>query len=128
MSERWRRPAQIEAIEPDPGRTLTIAGRRYRNYDVTVTGETFERMVAGSMCAMCMEPLERPNPSACPVCGFRVGRDQAAWLERTYGGEQWIGATETLADEFERMDEETEMRKFKPGSQIILPAGVKLDD
>lgn len=125
MSERWRKPAGIVAIEPHAETVVRFGSdeRTQRDYDVTVTDETFDRMRVGRMCGQCYEPFEEPWPEVCGVCGFRVRESQGAWLEATYQGEKWIGPRESIADELERLAETNEraVRAKNPGSRIWVP-------
>lgn len=120
MSERWRKAADIGAVEHDPTNVLIIGGRPLLDADVTVSTETLERMKSGYMCAQCFEPHEKPFPETCIVCGFPMRNMQAERIASEYGGEKWLGPSMSNADEFERMAEENERRKH---SRIVLPPG-----
>jgi hypothetical protein len=123
MSERWRKPVEIAAIEHDPGNILYIGDRPMLDADVTVSTETLERMRQGYICAQCFEPHEEALPEACIVCGFPMRAMQAERIATEYGGEKWIGPRTSNADEFERMAEENERRKK---SRIVLPPGTNV--
>lgn len=126
MSERWRKPAGIVAIE---SHTDTVRfgqdTRLMRDYDVTVTPETYERMRQGRMCGQCYEPFEEAWPVTCGVCGFKVRASQGDWLEAQFLGEQWIGPRETISDELERLAEDNERAMHKAGSSIVVPSWAK---
>lgn len=129
MIERWRRPVKIEAIEPDPDNVMTIGDRQYRNYDVTLaTHADFDRIRLGYVCVQCFEAHEHPFPVRCSVCGFEMARLQNGRVQQAYKGEKWLGPRESLLDELERMDEDDDRKKHRPGSRILLPRGVTLDD
>jgi hypothetical protein len=106
MSERWRKPAKIEAIEPgSDGTTVTIAGRRYAEPDKTYDSETVERIRLGYICIQCLEPHEQPLPEYCSLCGFEMRLLQPLKFAEDFKGELWLGPRESIADELEGLDE-----------------------
>ena len=131
MNDRWRKPVEIVAIESDPSGVVRYGQdeRLMRNYDVTVTKDSYERMYFGYMCAQCYEPFATAWPDTCYVCGFAVKEGQMAWLNRVDGGAKWIGPTESYDDELERLEEENQRRirakRDKPS--IWVPGNARLN-
>lgn len=129
--ERWRKPVEIVSIESDTGAVRFGQDERLqRDYEVIVTEESYERMRTGYMCCQCYEPFERPFPAKCNVCNFQVASLQSKTLADAYLGETFLGSTETINDELERLAEDNEraMRAKQVGSsQIVLPHNVNLN-
>lgn len=124
MSDRWRRPVRIKAVEATAKSVVRIGDRNYRDYDATMPGEDIARIRHGYVCVHCFEPHDVPFPAVCSLCGFRMRDDQMTVFAQTYGGEKWIGPRETLSDELERLREEDERKRHNPDSHIWLPRGV----
>lgn len=89
MPERWRRPAEVLAIEDSPDEGLWLPdGRVLGNVRMTMTKETIERMREGYLCAKCLEPFEQAWPERCHVCGAPVREKQSEYFANEFGGEE----------------------------------------
>lgn len=87
MNERWRKPANLVAVNEDVGVIYRDQAGNMRKRDQYVfDAETAERIKQGYMCVHCYEPFETPFPERCPTCQFPVRRDQADVVARMYGG------------------------------------------
>lgn len=122
MTERWRNPVRIEAIEPSPDIVL-LGGRLMQEENVTLHKDSVDQIQAGHMCPNCFDPVETPYPvGPCRVCGL----DSAHWneyFERQFQGESWLGSRISLDDELEDLADRSKRKVFKPGSQILIPRG-----
>ena len=126
-AERWRKAVKPVAVE-DSNRSFTHDGNVLRGgVNATFDEETIERFRLGRACLKCWEPLEEAFPVACPLCGYSVREFQAAHFQEEFEGEKWVGPTTSLADEHERLKLEGEERRWRPGSSILLPRGVRAD-
>lgn len=108
MTERWRTPAKIAAVEEDPNRIYHDGNVYRRQIDVTYDGPTLARMRMGYLCFRCMEPQERPMPTACVLCGYDMAEYQARDLALEFEGEKHIGPSTSLDDEVAAMREKRE--------------------
>lgn len=112
MTERWRKPLKIAAVEPDPVGTLTIGDRRYQNANVTLADpDDMRRLYQGYVCVQCQEPHEVPFPITCSLCGFPMRAEQARRLGIADKGEKWIGPRTTNDDELAMLEEESARRR-----------------
>lgn len=89
MSERWRRPANVVAIEEHPTLGIWLPdGRVQGQVRIAVDDETAERIRTGYMCAKCLEPFEFAWPVRCNVCGAPIRERQAEYLAQQFGVEE----------------------------------------
>lgn len=122
-------------ITDEPGETLIYDDGRPPQIAATVAledPEDMERMRAGYVCAQCFEDLDTAFPDHCPVCGFAMRDEQAAFIAKRFVGDVWVGPSTTLEDEQAIMLEMRE-RAYREARgndiaiakpQIILPRGI----
>ena len=102
--DRWRKPATVYDVEPDPQRfMLTGDGRMFSEVKLTVDKETHERLREGRLCAICLEPQEEANPVRCPLCGYEIRRHQQEWISANFLGTELIGSKHKISDERARL-------------------------
>lgn len=124
--ERWRRPVIPIAIEEDVDRVKIEDGRTYMHYEYSLRPDDVERIRLGYVCANvpCFEPHETPFPEQCNVCGFPMRELQLIRFRREFVGDRWVGPADTIEDELDRMTDQYQRSKHKPGSSIWTPRGV----
>ena len=89
MSERWRKPATVVAVEDHPTLGVWLPdGRVQGQVRIAVDESTAERIRTGRMCAKCLEPLEVAWPEQCPVCGAPIRERQLEYLAQEFGYEK----------------------------------------
>jgi len=120
MSERWRKPVIIAAIE--------ASGDENDETVVLQDSDDLQRIREGYVCPNCFEPFEVPFPVTCPLCAYPVRAEAATNLERHYKGKVWVGSRISIDDELSELEERDERKNFKPGASIVVPRGVNLDD
>ena len=127
-AERWRKPVIPAAVEHDSSRVSWDPLRQAWRPMVTYVfdAETVERFRTGHVCIECHEPQSSPFPKAgegnhLPHCDFDMSRDQGTRFAEEFEGEKWMGPTTSLDDEFERLAESGQRRRFTSGSQIMVP-------
>jgi hypothetical protein len=113
---RWRMPIRPILIEP------TAEG----SFDATFHPYDLGRIREGYGCLRCWQPFETAFPAVCTLCPYPVAERQAEDFAAEFEGPKWVGPSTSLADEFERMLDNGQRTRHIPGSQIILPRGVKL--
>lgn len=91
--ERWRRPAEVLAIEEEEQGIWLPDGRVQGAVRLIVSEDTLERMRSGYLCLKCLEPFEHAWPERCHVCGAPVRDKQAEYFAKEFGGEEQLGGT-----------------------------------
>lgn len=120
--ERWRKPVIPANVEL--GTTITDAGRQ--DAKITFTRDQFERLCAGHICVICLEPLETAFPKNCsnPYCpwpgGFPVRDKQLEILHQRFKGSEFLGSKKIL-DHLEGRGEELPAT----APLVHLPPGVR---
>jgi hypothetical protein len=89
--ERWRKPAEVLAVEETHQGIWLPDGRVQGVPKFVFSDETADRMRSGYMCANCQEPFEQPWPERCHVCHVSVRKGQAEFFAREFGGTERVG-------------------------------------
>lgn len=116
MNERWRKPAEVLAVEPSDEAFITSDGRIQRGVKLTLSPETIERMRLGYMCVKCQEPFQVPWPIRCHVCGAPIASKQREYFHRELApGVVDLGSRVSMRDELAELPERAEraMREEK---------------
>lgn len=106
---------------------VTVGGvgiPRYRQeLELILTDEDVHRVKTGYVCVYCLEPFQEAWPEKCNVCSFPVRARQAEWFSNSYNGKDPpLRSTEDILLEFDHEDAE---KVHVPGSQILLPKGIR---
>lgn len=123
--ERWRRWTPPVEIADDPNEVIVEDDRMSRSYNVKWPAEVVEKIRHGYQCLKCMEPQQAPFPAKCgnPICEYPMAARQARDFELEFNGEeQFVGDAERDWQDLERLAEESERRRFTPGSSISMPS------
>ena len=105
MSERWRKPLGVLAIEGSDEAIVTSDGRTMRNPSFVFDAESVERLRLGYACIKCLEVFETPWPERCPTCGAPIASKQREYFAREYAGHVELGPSTTLEEERARLRE-----------------------
>lgn len=132
MTDRWRKPIKILAVEPDPNSFIRWnEGAQWSQGVRWVTDEEGrQRIRDGQVCLMCVAPqpppAPNPIPEQCVECGYPMREYQIKHFDELEYEPEGVklGGSTTITDELARLDLFAEQRVWKPGSQIILPRGV----
>jgi hypothetical protein len=112
LTERWRQPAKIAAVEEDPERIYHDGNVYRRQIDVTYDGDSYARMRLGYLCMRCMEPQESPFPHACSLCGYSMNDLQLRDLAEEFTGVKQVGPSTTIDEEVERLRERKQFERI----------------
>ena len=83
MSERWRKPLTVVAIEVHPTEGILLPdGREQSQVRITYDRESTERIRGGWACAKCGEPFPEAWPEQCDVCGAPIRSRQLEYYTR----------------------------------------------
>lgn len=104
---------------------MRIGDREYRDYELIIPREKWERIRQGYECIQCGEPHEEAFPKSCAVCGTTADQ-QRDRIPMEFGGETFVGSHQTLHDELEELADRNARNKFNKQSSIILPRNVDL--
>lgn len=136
MSDRWRQPIKILAVEPDPnsGARFSEGGGWYQGIRWVTDEDGRQRIRDGQVCLMCVAPqpppAPNPVPEKCVECGYPMREYQAKHFDELEYEPEGVrlGGSTTISDELARLDYWAEERVWRPGSSILLPRGVRLPD
>jgi hypothetical protein len=121
VSERWRKPLTIHAVEESGDAADQIAGVFYRGVAWTTDEEGLERIRQGRVCLMCVEPQETPFPERCALCGYRMAERQTKDMEIEFKGTRKLGPSTSSEEELDRLDEFGERLNHNPDASISVP-------
>lgn len=110
----WRDGVRMEAVTEDPVEIVHVGGRWMNDVKVALAPEEVERIRQGYVCIECLEPQETPFPEKCSAfwCKYPIREKQTAEFAERYKGEVRSGASTTLREDFDRLEEESKRRKF----------------
>jgi hypothetical protein len=128
-TRRWAGEANtLDCVEGDALIQMP-SGETMVDVKVSVDRDTYERLLAGRLCANCFEPQEEAFPERCEAtrlpngetrCGYPI-RDRQLYdmQHRTGAGEQvHVGSRIKRADEIERL---LQMDEFEQRTGIVIP-------
>lgn len=119
MTDRWRKPATLAAVEDDPQR-IYHDGNVYRyQVDKTYDAESLARLRLGYLCLRCDEPQEQAMPTSCSLCGYAMHEYQTRDIAAEFEGTKHIGPSVSVDDEIEAMRERK--RREQLGETIWTP-------
>ena len=110
----WRDGVKLEALIEDPAEIVQVGGRWMNDVKAALAPEQVERIRQGYVCIECLEPQETPFPQACSAfwCKYPMREKQTLEFEKRFRGEMRAGASTTLREDFDRLEEESKRRKF----------------
>lgn len=109
----WRDGVRMEAVIEDPVQIVQVGGRWMNDVKVALAPEQVERIRQGYVCIECLEPQETPFPEQCSAfwCKYPIRDKQPAEFQERFAGEVKAGASTTLREDFDRLEEEATRRK-----------------
>lgn len=122
VTQRWRKPPKVLAIEDDLSRVDYVAGRPTASIRMRLHPDDVERLRLGRLC-FCGEPHEEPFPEKCIVCGYPSRERQRQDFEEAYGGVERDRRAVTIEQGLDRVDDTHERRFHKTKTGIIVPKG-----
>lgn len=126
-AERWRRPIKVFDVYDDPSHFYydPVRDGVMRGVSYTTDLEGWNRIRAGYVCVLCMQPHEVPYPEECSICRFPMKRAQDKVAKEKFGGYRWIGSRIDMNEELERLDTDTKPRaNHVPEAHIRVPVGI----
>ena len=128
--ERWAEPIKVFSVYDDPRHVYhdPVRGGLMRGFSYTTDLEGWNRIKAGYVCILCMQPHEESYPEACSLCSFPMRRAQDKVAQEKFGGYRWMGPRTSYADELERLDTDVKPRDgHNPNAHIQVPVGIDPD-
>lgn len=109
----WRDGVKIEAVIEDPTEIVHVGGRWMNDVKVAIAPEQVERIRQGYVCIQCLEPQETPMPAECSAfwCKYPMKAQQLTEYEKRFQGEIRAGASTTIREDFDRLEDESKRRK-----------------
>lgn len=119
--ESWKH--NVKEMKWDTSRIDILNGRAMTHMSFVLSATWVDQMRTGYRCMPpCCERFQSAWPKTCVVCNRNIDGDQQQRFEDEFQGTQWVGPTVDIADELDRLDEDTHPRNWhEPDSQILVP-------
>jgi hypothetical protein len=111
ITPRWAKPV-IPLSTEEVGKRLLFGGTIWHFVQFTLKHDDVERVRLGYVCIHCLQPHEQHYPLRCEHCGFPIRAIQDQVFEAMYEGEERVGPSTSLAEEWERAQEMVERGSF----------------
>ena len=121
--DRWRKPIKPLAVKNEETHATADLGRATLEYSARFSEDDIERFKLGYACLRCWEPLETAMPESCPLCGYRVKKEQPSDFKRLFQGFERDPRAIRIERELDKLDDKHEKRFWVPKPGIIVPRG-----